>query len=41
MNLSEYNLKREEINECYLNILEIAKKLNNENLIAMVEARQF
>ena len=37
MNLSEYNLKREEINECYLNILEIAKKLNNENLIAMVE----
>lgn len=36
MNLSEYNLKREEINECYLNILEIAKKLNNENLITMV-----
>lgn len=37
MNLKEFNLKREIVNECYSNVLEIAKELKNENLITTIE----
>ena len=37
MNLREFNLKREVINRCYYNIMEIAQELKNENLGTSVE----
>lgn len=37
MDLKEFNLKREVVNECYSNIMEIANKLKNQNLITMAE----